>query len=143
MKKKSTKKFDARDLQIYALDSKTKMKFQESGIRKKKSPLERLPSGINFFLNTVKYEKEIDKNGNIQKQKTVYDMYSPSETKQKEEYVSWIVKMKNQKFENVPVEEVEALMEYTVKKRNSIHNMENLKKIQYEVPKDKLYNEIM
>ena len=98
-------------------------------------------SGVDDILDS--YEKEIDKNGNIQKQKTVYDMYSPSETKQKEEYVSWIVKMKNQKFENVPVEEVEALMEYTVKKRNSIHNMENLKKIQYEVLKDKLYNEIM
>ena len=34
----------------------------ENGIAKKKSPLERLPSGINFFLNTVKYPQEEDVN---------------------------------------------------------------------------------
>ena len=54
----STKKFDPKALQQYALDIESVKKLESSGIKKKKSPLERLPSGINFFLNTVKYERD-------------------------------------------------------------------------------------
>lgn len=51
--------------------------------------------------------------------------------------------MKKQKFDQIPVEEVEAIMDFTVKDRNSIHNMTNLKRVQYDLPISKVYNEIM
>ena len=51
--------------------------------------------------------------------------------------------MKKQKFDQIPVEEVEAIMDFTVKDRNSIHNMTNLKRVQYDLPIGKVYNEIM
>jgi hypothetical protein len=56
-----------------------------------------------------------------------------------DEYTSWLVKMKQQKFDNIPVEEVEAVMDFTVKKRNSIHNMTNLKVMNMDIPKGKVY----
>ena len=60
-----------------------------------------------------------------------------------DEYTSWLVKMKKQKFDNVPVAEVEAVMDFTCKKRNSIHNMTNLKKKCIEIPKSEVYQQIM
>ena len=51
--------------------------------------------------------------------------------------------MKQQKFDNIPVEEVEAVMDFTVKKRNSIHNMTNLKVMNMDIPKGKVYQSVM